>query len=133
MELREKKQVKHLPESHRWTVGEFFRYSYGIKWLDSSEELLAIIPVHHKYYGALIQAWSFSTDVLDESRERLKQTLLDGLGDFLGYPEGEWWFVVDSGEGVQEVPVEKRLSDRFEWRIEDENGKRVGQGSGELV
>lgn len=133
--LRDAGLVKHFRETHSWGVAgpsEFLRYSYGFRWEEAGEELVKVIPIHQKYFGALVQAWSGDADTLSEAREKLKQRLHSELEDWLGYEEGDWWFLVDSGEGLQSVPFNKTLEGRFEWRIEADDGSVVRQGSGDL-
>jgi len=116
-----------------YIYGEFFRYSFGLSWFEQGEELSHPIAVHGEYFGALIQAWSGDTELLNREKPALKAILYDEIERWLGYPQSEWWFPTNEGEGLQTVEFDKKLNGTYEWRIEDEQGSAVRTGRGELA
>jgi hypothetical protein len=135
-----------------------YRYSYGLKWVESVEKLLHPITVHRHYYGALIQV--FTTEELEAVRkDGAKEFLKDRVAEFLGrasgtgrkYPEDTpWWWrlieshmkkfdYVDDGEGqrffgpdtdVYREAVARGLVGRYRWVIEDRDGRELEGGEG---
>jgi hypothetical protein len=136
-----------------------YRYSYGLKWVESVEKLLHPIVVHRHYYGALIQV--FTTEELEAVRkDGAKAFLKDRVAEFLGrasgtgrkYPEDTpWWWrfiehhmkkfeYVDEGEGqrffgpdtdVYREAVARGLVGRYRWVIEDRDGREMEGGEGD--
>lgn len=111
-----------------------WRYSYGLKWLQRSETLAYPIVDHGKYYGALIQAWSYDRQSLESERIRLRDELWELLRDYLRYSPEEWWFPIDDGEGFQQVDLKenKKYEGRWIARIESASGRTVKRDEGDL-
>jgi hypothetical protein len=112
----------------RFTTGPvLYRFSYGLKW-EKAEYLKHVIPFHsrypdNRYYGALIQIWTYSKD--DVKLEEARDELWDYLEEFLGYPPEEWWFPIDDGWGWQEVPLKDAKPGTVALRIEDQDGRSI--------
>lgn len=83
-------------------------------------------PLHQKYYGAICQAWVINT-IKDKYKEDIETICNDNLRDYLerwlGYPEKEWWFSYQIGDGWESVPYDENLQNIKYLAIEDETGK----------
>lgn len=121
-------EIPEVPEIPK----KLWRYSYGIKWFEVAEQLAHPIPLHRKYYGALIQAWHTDRKFLRAKEEILKSILIRMLELFLGYRINELWFLIDDGEGYSQVKYDKALDNRWVARIEDSRGVTIVEESGEL-
>jgi hypothetical protein len=136
-----------------------YRYSYGLKWVESVEKLLHPIVVHRNYYGALIQV--FTTEELEAvKKDGAKEFLKDRVARFIAketgsgresYGEDEWWWryneeymrrfeFVDDGEGqrffgpdtdVYREAVARDLVGRYRWVIESREGEEMEGGEGD--
>lgn len=101
---------------------KLWRYSYGFTFVR-----------HGDYYGAIIESWSTSRELLASNRSRLIAVLKEAVADYVGFAESDWWFNVKAdGEGFQSVPYSQSLDGTWEWWIEEDSGKALRHGSDQL-
>lgn len=122
--------LKKARGKHPVARKQLYRISKGINGLP--DERGRGIPQHKKYYGALIQAWSFDSEKLFECDSRLEEKLIAITENFLGYDTDDWWFnwTVNT-ENPNLVEFEKNLSGNWKCYIE-QKGKIVYMESGEI-
>jgi hypothetical protein len=125
-----------------------WRYAYGVKLLfmgedpeGADDEVLHVIPIHtnvipNNYFGAIIMGWMLERD--EGVAFDLQRRLIRTLEDFTGYPEGEWWFLLDDGWGWQSFYVEDwegfdmSLIGKYYIRIEREDGRAFYEDWGRI-
>lgn len=91
-------------------VPPIYRVSYGLK----------AVPIHHEYYGFLLQVWSDDADYLRELDQKLEDLFVKLTEKWVGYKESEWWnFGMIGYEPPQEMFLrDPSLVDTWEWRVE---------------